>query len=107
MNTAGETIRNARLRSGLSQREVARRAGTSQAAISRIERGLEEPTFERFEQILAGMGWRPVPELVPLTPHDVEPRLLYMEARKPPDRRLEGGLAMNRFGVKLAGAARR
>lgn len=39
-------IREARLRSGLSQRTLADRLGTSHAAISRWERGIVKPTWE-------------------------------------------------------------
>lgn len=107
MSQAAETIKQARRRSRLSQRELARRAGTSQAAISRIERGLEEPTLVRLEQILAGLGWRPVVELVPLAPHDDEPRRLHEDVDTDPGTRLERGLAMARLGRKLVGTASR
>lgn len=91
-SSAGELVRRARERSRISQRELARRAGTSQAAISRIERGLEQPTFERLEQILAGLGWRPVLELEPIAVHDAEPRRLREQAGIDLGIRLEGGL---------------
>ena len=42
--TAAELLRDARRRHGLTQRQLAARARTSQAAISRIERGLVSPT---------------------------------------------------------------
>lgn len=106
MSQAGETIRRARTRSGISQRELARRAGTSQAAISRIERGLEEPTLARVEQILAGLGWRPVVELVPIAEHDADPRRLFEDARSDPAARLEGGLNLATFARRYAGAAK-
>jgi transcriptional regulator with XRE-family HTH domain len=99
-------IREARLRSGLSQRAVARRAGTSQAAISRIERGIEQPTFERLEQILAGLGWRPELELKPLAEHDAEPRRLYLEATRSASERLEDGLSWTKFLGDLRVATR-
>ena len=102
----GAVIREARLRSGLSQRAVARRAGTSQAAISRIERGLERPTFERVEQILAGLGWRAEISLEPIAEHDAEPRRLYEEDAMAPRDRLEHGVSLSRFAERLAGAAR-
>src|SRR5919198_3707023 len=92
MSAAGELIRGARRRSRLSQRELGRRAGTSQAAISRIERGLEDPTLERLGQILAGLGWRPVIELEPIAVHDADPRRLYQQADMDLATRLEGGL---------------
>jgi transcriptional regulator with XRE-family HTH domain len=101
----GAVIREARLRSGLSQRALARRAGTSQAAISRIERGLEQPTFERVEQILAGLGWRPVVNLEPLAEHDDEPRRLIEAAGDSPAKRLERGLSLSRFAATLDEAA--
>jgi transcriptional regulator with XRE-family HTH domain len=103
---AGQLVRGARLRSGLSQRSLARRAGTSQAAISRIERGLERPTFERLEQILAGLGWRPEIQLEPIAEHDAEPRRILADAHNSPAWRLESGINLIEFATKLAGAAR-
>jgi transcriptional regulator with XRE-family HTH domain len=90
-------VREARERSGISQRSLARRAGTSQAAISRIERGLEQPTFERLEQILGGLGWRAEIELKPIAEHDAEPRRLYLEAERSASERLEDGLNFTKF----------
>ena len=49
-------VRESRERQGLSQRRLALRAGTSQAAISRIERGLEAPTTERLRDVLRVLG---------------------------------------------------
>jgi transcriptional regulator with XRE-family HTH domain len=50
---AGELVREARRRHGLTQKQLAIRARTSQAAISRIERGLVSPTVETLEKLLA------------------------------------------------------
>ena len=52
----GETIRRRRLANGLTQQQLAIRAGSSQAAISRLERGEISPTFHTFEQLLTVMG---------------------------------------------------
>jgi transcriptional regulator with XRE-family HTH domain len=101
----GELLRQARQRSGISQRSLARRAGTSQAAISRIERGLEQPTVERLEQILAGLGWRPVISLEPLAEHDAEPRRLYEAAGRDTDERLESASAWMDLARELVGTA--
>jgi transcriptional regulator with XRE-family HTH domain len=106
MSQAGDLIMQARRRSGLSQRELARRAGTTQAAISRIERGLEEPTLERLEQVLAGLGWRPRIELEPIAVHDEEPRRLLADVDGDPALRLEGGLNWIEFANELVGAAK-
>lgn len=51
--TAGQLLREARDRHGLTQKQLAIRARTSQAAISRIERGLVSPTVETLEKLLA------------------------------------------------------
>ena len=50
--TAGELLRDARRRHGLTQRQLAARARTSQAAISRIERGVVSPTVETLAELL-------------------------------------------------------
>jgi transcriptional regulator with XRE-family HTH domain len=44
--TSGELVREARLRHGLTQQELAALASTSQAAISRIEQDLVSPSVE-------------------------------------------------------------
>ena len=72
MSVLGEQLRAARLRHGVTQRSLARRAGTTQAAISRIESGAESPSFERFEQLLLVLGERPVLHTAPLA-HDLGP----------------------------------
>jgi transcriptional regulator with XRE-family HTH domain len=46
----------ARQRHGLDQAELAARMGTSQPAISRIERDLVSPTLETLERLLNTMG---------------------------------------------------
>lgn len=56
MAAAGEMVRAARERAGISQRRLALRAGTSQDAISRIERGIEAPTIERLRKLLLALG---------------------------------------------------
>lgn len=62
----GSALREAREQQGLSQRRLALRAGTSQDAISRIERGVEAPTLERFAQLMLVLGRRPVLGIEPL-----------------------------------------
>jgi transcriptional regulator with XRE-family HTH domain len=93
----GEQIKRARQEAGLSQAALARRSGTSQAAISRIERGLEEPTLRRVEQIAASLGLRPRIEFEPLAEPDAEPRRLAEQARKTAQDRFEEGLSWNLF----------
>ena len=53
MPTAATLLRQARARAGLSQRALARRAGTAQSVIARIEGGHTSPTWETLERLLA------------------------------------------------------
>ena len=50
--TAGELLRDARRRHGLTQRQLAVRARTSQAAISRIERDVVSPSVATLAELL-------------------------------------------------------
>jgi transcriptional regulator with XRE-family HTH domain len=65
-NHASVLLRDARKRNGLSQRRLALRAGTSQDAISRIERGVESPTLERLANLMLVLGERLELDSVPL-----------------------------------------
>ncbi|CAN5651898.1 hypothetical protein BH24ACT26_BH24ACT26_06900 [soil metagenome] len=53
---AGNLIRLARREKHLSQRELARRAGTSQAAIAAYESGRRSPTLETLARIVRAAG---------------------------------------------------
>ncbi len=54
--TAGELLRAVRRHHGLTQRQLAARARTSQAAISRVERGLVSPTVATLQELLRLMN---------------------------------------------------
>ena len=56
MTTAAALLREARMRAGLSQRDLAKKAGTAQSVIARIERGQTSPTLETLERLLAAAG---------------------------------------------------
>jgi transcriptional regulator with XRE-family HTH domain len=56
MTSPGELLRRVRVRHGLTQSQLAARARTSQAAISRIERGLVSPSVATLAQLLDLMG---------------------------------------------------
>jgi len=49
-------LQNARHRTGLSQRALAREAGTSQSAIAAIESGRKQPTVATLDRLLRAMG---------------------------------------------------
>jgi transcriptional regulator with XRE-family HTH domain len=103
---AGSLLRQRRRAHGLSQRELALRAGTRQATISRIENGHEAPTVQRLDQLLTALGER------------LELRAVPLDAERPADdvhadqartmtARLEDGFALASFASQLAGTARR
>ncbi|HEX5938375.1 MAG TPA: helix-turn-helix transcriptional regulator [Actinomycetota bacterium] len=53
---AGSMLREARFRAGLTQRELARRAGVPQPGISRIERGHVSPRVDTLDELLRACG---------------------------------------------------
>jgi transcriptional regulator with XRE-family HTH domain len=57
------------LERGLDQRTLAVRAGTSQAQISRIERGQTSPSVETLSRLLAALGERLELRARPLAPN--------------------------------------
>jgi len=68
--TAGALVLLAREEAGLSQRELAKRAGVSQADIARIESGVRQPSIPTLQRILAGAGQELRFRLAPLDDHD-------------------------------------
>ena len=67
MNTSNNWIRlihEARTRAGLTQRDLARRAGTAQSVVARIEGGQSSPTLETFARLLAATGFNIHADLV-------------------------------------------
>jgi transcriptional regulator with XRE-family HTH domain len=67
---AGQLLREARRRAGLTQAELASRAGTTQSAIARIERGASSPSFERLRSLIHLCGLELEVRLVPLDDHE-------------------------------------
>lgn len=63
----GEHVREARESAGLSQRELARRMGTSQAAVDRLEAGGVAPTLTTLQRVASALGPEVTVELCP--PH--------------------------------------
>jgi transcriptional regulator with XRE-family HTH domain len=55
---AATLLRETRRRHGLNQVALARRAGTSQGQISKIERGIISPSISTLERLLGVMGER-------------------------------------------------
>ena len=58
MDSLGTLVWGARMEAGLSQRALAQRAGTSQSAIARYERGVATPSWETLQRLVAACGQR-------------------------------------------------
>jgi transcriptional regulator with XRE-family HTH domain len=104
--TPAELIRQTRERTGLSQRRLALRAGTSQSAIARIERGDEEVTWPRLRSLMLAMGEEPELSSRPLASR-YDAADLVAQRGMSPTARLESGLAFNKLASELAAAAPR
>jgi len=105
MADAGKLIRAARRRHGIDQRTLARRAGTSQTQISRIERSAVSPSVSTLERLLAALGERL--ELVAvdghLPDHAAERQREY--ASTTPAERVVEAIALSRAATRIAAAA--
>lgn len=104
--TPGELIRSTRLRRGLSQRRLARRLGTHQSAISRLEADKNSPSVETLEAVLNAMGERLVVGTEPME-RDYDPLHRRATAARPPAERLALGISWNRMAGRLAAAGRK
>ena len=63
----GSAVRSARRKAGLSQVELAKRAGTSQPSIARLERGLVSPTVISLDRIARALGSELVIDFEPVS----------------------------------------
>ncbi|HEX9967030.1 MAG TPA: helix-turn-helix transcriptional regulator [Solirubrobacterales bacterium] len=105
MPSAADTIRSSRRRRGISQKSLALRAGTDQAAISRIERGEISPTVETVERLLAAMGECLVMGSEPVERHH-DPLHVRASLNRSPEERLALAISWNRLAGRLAEAGR-
>jgi transcriptional regulator with XRE-family HTH domain len=99
----GELLRTVRERHGLTQARLALRAGTSQAAISQIERGEVSPSLETLAGMLTAMGERldlSTSRLPATFEHDAEAR--QHARRQSMSERLDESLEFAGFAGQLA-----
>jgi transcriptional regulator with XRE-family HTH domain len=84
---AGPLLRRARLRAGLSQRQLGSRTGIAQPTIARIELGASQPRFDTVARLLAACGFEL--DLVPaLTGEGVDRSTIHDLLALSPDERL-------------------
>jgi transcriptional regulator with XRE-family HTH domain len=94
---AAELLSVARVRSGMSQRELARKARTAQSVVARIELGETSPSWSTLNRLLkaAGFGLSAVLKRIAVDPAllDDVPRIL----RLTPEERLREVAQVSRF----------
>jgi transcriptional regulator with XRE-family HTH domain len=103
---SGSMIARLRARHGLSQRSLAVRASTSQAWISRVERGEVSPSVDSLERLLHVMGEQLTLDSVRLGHDDADEHHRATTADMEMSERLERALAAASFAAELHGRAR-
>lgn len=108
MADPGALIRERRLAHGLTQAQLALRAGTTQTALSRLERGALSPTVATVERILFVLGETVQLEVSALEGEHDAAHLAGLLARSPAER-LALAMSWNRLAgeVALAGGRAR
>ncbi|MDQ6750432.1 MAG: helix-turn-helix domain-containing protein [Actinomycetota bacterium] len=103
MLSPGQLIRTRRRAHGITQFQLALRAGTTQAAISRLERDELSPTVATVGSLLAAMG-----EVAVLSSDRAEPAYDHEHMRaalaRSPAERLELAIGWNRLAGQIAQA---
>lgn len=105
MTDAAGLIRATRLAHGLTQAQLAIRAGTTQSAIARLESGGVSPTVATADRVLRLLGVR----LTLATEKDdfgVDRSLIRSALAQPPGTRLSRGIEHSRMVLRNRGAAR-
>jgi transcriptional regulator with XRE-family HTH domain len=111
-----EALSDARMRAGLTQRELARRAGTSQPVIARLEGGQSSPTLATVERLAAAAGYDVKMELAPKPQRDpvieaykrdVDRTLLRRNLERTVDERIRSLIELQEFGAEVERGVRR
>src|SRR5437764_9327640 len=84
-------LREARLRAGFSQQELAEVSGKDRTVIARYEQGVVAPSIDTLVELLRACGFDILLELVPYEP-ELSERMVELQ-RLSPERRLDSLLA--------------
>jgi transcriptional regulator with XRE-family HTH domain len=104
--TPGDLLREVRRRHGLTQRQLAARARTSQAAISRIERDLVSPSVATLATLLDLMGEELTIAAEPID-YGHDRTLLRQNLERSVEERIDFGVSFANFVLRNRGAASR
>jgi transcriptional regulator with XRE-family HTH domain len=105
---AGELLKASRLERGLDQATLARRAGTTQNYVSRVERGVVSPSVRTLERLMHAMGYRLVLDSEPLPFGNATAEVLRSDFRdRTAHERVQEAMELSSFltGVSAAAAA--
>jgi transcriptional regulator with XRE-family HTH domain len=89
----GALLREVRRKHGVTQRQLAARARTSQAAISRIERGTVSPTVATLGRLLDLLGERLILDVKRINYPHVDKKALRANLKLTPEERIRRGVA--------------
>jgi transcriptional regulator with XRE-family HTH domain len=106
MSEASSLLRQTRREAGLTQAQLARRMGVSQAAVAKLEQPDANPTVETLENALWATGHRLVLE-APVRRAGVDESLIRQHLKLSSDQRLRGLEAMYEEARSLALAGAR
>lgn len=98
-------IRAARARHGLSQARLARRVGTRQSAISRLEADEVSPSVETLALVMRAMGEELELRAGPMA-REYDPAHMKATAARAPEERLALAISWNRMAGRLSAAGR-
>jgi transcriptional regulator with XRE-family HTH domain len=100
-------VRSARQRAGLTQTELAERAGTTQPVVARAERSDAKPTLDTLERLLDAAGYELELRARPRPRPAVDESQIVERLGWTPAERLEAHTAAHRRLRALTGSARR
>ncbi|HEY2141048.1 MAG TPA: helix-turn-helix transcriptional regulator [Solirubrobacteraceae bacterium] len=105
MVSPSSLLKDARDDAGLTQADLARRLGVSQAAVAKLERPQANPTIATLDDALRVTGRRLVLTSEPVKP-GIDETLVFEQLRLSPDQRLAQLESMFEWGqeLMLAGA---
>jgi len=106
MFDAAALIKDARRKAGLSQAQLARRLGVSQAAVAKLERPSSNPTVETLDRTLRAAGRRLELEASPWQ-SNIDETLIAQQLRLSPEQRFAQMESMYEWGRELALAGAR
>ncbi|HEY3959331.1 MAG TPA: helix-turn-helix transcriptional regulator [Solirubrobacteraceae bacterium] len=108
MFASATLLKDARRQAGLTQADLARRLGVSQAAVAKLERPQSNPAIATLENALHKTGHRLVLATKPISP-GIDETLVVEQLKLSPEQRLMQLESMYEWGreLSLAGAKSR